>query len=50
MYAIYRIVAILLLVLMLGACTTTPEQREEASREAYPNREWQRPPSHWSPP
>ena len=50
MKSIILIIAVLLMASMIGACTTTPEERKEASREAYPNREWQRPPPHWSPP
>ena len=50
MKSITQIVAILLMAFMIAACTTTSEERKEASKKAYPNREWQRPPSHWSPP
>ena len=46
---ILKIFALLLTIAMLiGACTSKNLKNE--SKEAYPNREWQRPPKHWSPP
>jgi hypothetical protein len=50
MSVIYRFVTILLLLFILGACTTSSQQLREESKEAYPHGEWRRPPSHWSPP
>lgn len=50
MKKIRQTIALLLMVSMMAACTTSSRQLREESQQAYPNREWQRPPSHWSPP
>ena len=40
-------VAIAMLVI---SCAADSEKLRKASKEAYPNGEWRRPPAHWSPP
>jgi hypothetical protein len=46
---ILKTLAVLLTIAMLIVSCTSKNLKEE-SKKAYPNKEWQRPPKHWSPP
>jgi hypothetical protein len=36
--------------IMMLVITCTSKNLKKESEKAYPNKEWQRPPAHWSPP